>query len=254
MARGATSSGPPGSTPPSRIRSPGRVLAPSSSTGFRARRSRPTPPNAHSLYVETYTELGLVGFLLLAAFLVTALVALIRQVIRTHAAERVRPAAAAAALAAFLMAAAIDWVWQLPAVVAVVLLLIGAGVAPRHTVVLQAPVDSTGARSARYRWLLRVVTVLASLACIFAAAYPLAASHAITSSEDAAAAGNMAAAITNASNAVAIEPGSAAAQLQLALSPRGGQAVRQGDHGRARRNSGRAAGLDKLVRVVASLH
>jgi len=171
--------------------------------------------NAHSLYVETYTELGLVGFLLLAAFLVTALVILIRQVLRSRDAERVRAAAAAAALTTFLMAAAIDWVWQLPVIVAVVLLIIGASVAPMSGVVLQSPDDRAAPPAILTRWPIRVVTVVAGLACIFAAAYPLATSQAINSSSDAQNAGDLAAAISDARNAVAIESGSAAAQLQL---------------------------------------
>lgn len=174
--------------------------------------------NAHSLYVETYTELGLVGFLLLSAFLLTALVVLIRQVVRSRAVERVEAAAAAAALTAFLVGAAIDWLWQLPAVVVVMLLLVGAGLAPRGGAVLQAP-DSPVAKSAiRTGWQVRALAVVLSLACVFAAAYPLVVSHDITSSINALDAGDTATAISDARSAVSVEPGSAAAQLQLAES------------------------------------
>lgn len=188
----------------------------------------PYTVNAHSLYVETYTELGLVGFVLLAAFLITALVVLIRQAIGSHAEDRVRAAAAAAALTAFLMGAAIDWLWQLPAVVAVVLLLIAAAVTPREEVIMQTP-DSRPAGAAmptRWRvrdWQMRVATVVVGLACIFAAAYPLDADQAIASSQaitnsNHASAGETAAAISDARHAVAVEPDSAAAQQQLAVS------------------------------------
>jgi hypothetical protein len=174
--------------------------------------------NAHSLYVESYTELGLVGFLLLSAFLVTALVALIRQVIRSRDEDRVRAAAAAAALTAFLMGAALDWLWQLPAVMAAVLLLVGAGVAPRGEAVLQDPDSRAAKPTMRRRWLVRALAVVVSLACVFAAAYPLVVSHEITSSSNALDAGDTAAAISDARNAVSLESGSAAAQLQLAQS------------------------------------
>ena len=99
-----------------------------------------------------------------------------------------------------------------------VLLIVGAGVTPRRGVVLQAP-DSSPARAAmRTRWLVSAVTILIGLACIFAAAYPLAADQAIASSQNAVNAGKTAAAISDARNAVAVESGSAAAQLQLAES------------------------------------
>jgi O-antigen ligase len=59
------------------------------------------PANAHSLYLETFAELGLVGL----ALLVAAFAAAVRG-----------PPAAVAVVVAYLAAAAIDWDWQLPAV------------------------------------------------------------------------------------------------------------------------------------------
>jgi O-antigen ligase len=61
------------------------------------------PANAHSLYLETLAELGVVGLALLLVFLVLAL---------TRA--RASPAAAAV-VAAWAVHAAVDWDWQLPA-------------------------------------------------------------------------------------------------------------------------------------------
>lgn len=181
--------------------------------------------NAHSLYVETYTELGLIGFLLLSAFLLTALAVLIRQAMRSRGEDRIRAAASAAALTAFLTGAAIDWLWQLPAVVAVVLLIIGAGMAPsgrgteRHA---DSAVGNPGAQPVtsvrRPPWLDRGLAVVISLACVFAAAYPLVVSHDITDSINALAAGHTSAAVRAGRSAVSAEPGSAAAQLQLARS------------------------------------
>ncbi len=174
--------------------------------------------NAHSLYVETYAELGLIGFLLLAAFLLTVLVVLVRQVIRSEAGDRVRAAAATAALTAFLVGAAIDWLWQLPVVVAAVLLLAGAGVAPRRDGISEGTEGRAPGAPPRAAWPVRGVAVLVGLACIVAAAYPLAADQAILNSQNAIAAGHLTAAINDARDAVAVESGSAAAQLQLAQS------------------------------------
>jgi hypothetical protein len=174
--------------------------------------------NAHSLYVETYAELGLVGFLLLSAFLLTAVVVLVRQAIRGHAEARLSAAAAGAGLAAFLVGAAIDWLWQLPAIVAVVLLLIGAGIAPREEAGPRSPDSLAGTSLLRMRWPVRALAVVVSLACVFAAGYPLLVSRDITNSSNALKAGDTAAAVSDARDAVSLESGSAAAQLQLAES------------------------------------
>jgi O-antigen ligase len=61
------------------------------------------PANAHSLPLETFAELGLVGIVLLAAFLI-----LVARGAR-------REPVAAAVVAAWTVGATADWVWQLPA-------------------------------------------------------------------------------------------------------------------------------------------
>lgn len=81
--------------------------------------------NAHSLELETAAELGLVGVLLLGAFLVAVGLAA-RSVLRADAALAAGPAAA---LAAWLLHASVDWDWQVPALTAVAALLAGLLVA-----------------------------------------------------------------------------------------------------------------------------
>ena len=78
--------------------------------------------DAHSLYLEVLGELGFVGLLLLTTFLVTALAVGVRRVRGSG------DAAAAALLAAavgFLLAAGIDWMWELTGVGAVGVLCLG---------------------------------------------------------------------------------------------------------------------------------
>ena len=77
--------------------------------------------NAHSLYIETAAELGLVGLLALAALLAGA-AAGARDAVGRHPAA-VGPAAA---LVAYALHAGVDWDWQLPAVTLPALLLAGA--------------------------------------------------------------------------------------------------------------------------------
>ena len=66
--------------------------------------------DAHSLYLETLAELGPVGLILIAAFLLLPL----RRVV-AHRRIRYVPAAAGAYIA-FLLHAGLDWDWEMPAV------------------------------------------------------------------------------------------------------------------------------------------
>jgi hypothetical protein len=71
------------------------------------------PANAHSLPLETFAELGLIGLALLAAFLALAL----------RGQERV----VVAVVAAFVLASLVDWTWQLPAATLPAMLAAGSG-------------------------------------------------------------------------------------------------------------------------------
>jgi O-antigen ligase len=81
--------------------------------------------DAHSLYLETAAELGLVGLALLAAF-VGGVAACARRLTFEDGALAAGPCAALAALA---LHAGIDWDWELPALTLVGVLLAGAVVA-----------------------------------------------------------------------------------------------------------------------------
>jgi O-antigen ligase len=73
--------------------------------------------NAHSLYLETLAELGIVGLGLLVVGLGAILVGLVRAVRAAPTAERAVPVAALAASVMLLVHAGIDWDWEMPAVV-----------------------------------------------------------------------------------------------------------------------------------------
>lgn len=76
---------------------------------------------AHSLYLETLGELGVVGAGILAAFLVVLLASVAWRVPRTPTA-----ALALSGLVLVLVAASLDWTWKLPALSVPVLALCGA--------------------------------------------------------------------------------------------------------------------------------
>jgi hypothetical protein len=91
------------------------------------RREAPVPRgavDAHSLYFETLGELGIVGGLLLAAFVLALVMGTVASA-RALPADHVLPGAAAV-LAAFLLHVGVDWDWELPGVTLPVLLMAAA--------------------------------------------------------------------------------------------------------------------------------
>jgi hypothetical protein len=168
--------------------------------------------NAHSLYVETLSEEGIVGVALLGAFFVLILGAGVRLVARTRYEERTRAAGLVAALAGFIVFAAFDWIWQVAVLPAAFMLVAAALVGGTESRKSSAE-RLTGARALAAR----TTAVALGVASLAAIGFPLATSNALGQSQTAATDGNTAAAIADAQQAVQIEPSSGAAHLQLAL-------------------------------------
>jgi len=89
---------------------------------LRERDVREGASDAHSLYLETAAELGLVGLLALAAFVAATAVSAVRLTRRDPALV----AGPCAALAMLAVHAGIDWDWELPALALPALMLAGA--------------------------------------------------------------------------------------------------------------------------------
>jgi hypothetical protein len=165
--------------------------------------------NAHSLYLETLAETGVVGVALLSAFLLLVLGAAVRLCTRLRDESGVRAAGLTGALIAFLVAAASDWIWQVPALPAAFLLLIAAVLAP-------------AARGARrpgrgVSWPLRLGAIAVAVASLVAIAIPLATVSTVRESQAAVVSGDPTQALADARAAVRLEPGAASAEIQLAL-------------------------------------
>jgi O-antigen ligase len=160
---------------------------------------------AHSVYLEALGELGIIGFLLLVAAVVVAVVGAIRSALLLESGE---VAAAAACGIAFFVAAAYDWVWQLGgiAVVGVGMLGFALGALP-----------STRASGRGRSDVLRPVLALIAVAAIIPQYVVLAAGSHLRNSQDAFAAGDGTRARSEALSAKAIEPWSAGPYLQLGL-------------------------------------
>jgi tetratricopeptide (TPR) repeat protein len=138
----------------------------------------------------------------------------VRRAWRAPDSLRLWLAAATARHAAFMAAAAIDWVWQLGAIVAAALVLGAVIVAGRDE---RLGVRRTSAREPAPGRRLRAGLVILALGALAAISIPLADTLAIQRSQHAAANGDLTAAYRDSLGAVRLEPYAATPRLQEAL-------------------------------------
>src|SRR6185436_19716080 len=93
------------------------------------RRVREKVRDAHSLYLETLGELGLVGLALLLVVIGALAWSILRARVRPVALPRAQVAAVGAAFAAWAVHAAADWDWQVPALTGLAMMLAAATMA-----------------------------------------------------------------------------------------------------------------------------
>ena len=168
--------------------------------------------DAHSLYLETFGEAGVVGLLILLAFIATLVWAAVSAA-RRSGRHRAVIAGVAASCAAYLTASAIDWVWELAAVTAAFLLLGGAILTTRD----QVERDESEDREARRGLPGRVVLAATAVVALVVIAIPLTAAKSITDSEQAVAAGDLDEALDKADDAAGLQPYAATPSLQRAI-------------------------------------
>ena len=162
--------------------------------------------DAHSLYLESFAELGIPGVMVIGAFVLGLTGFGVRRAFDREDPHRAELAGASAACATFAAAAAIDWVWEL-AVVSVVFLLLAAAI-------LAPPRVPPAGRSRGVR------LTLAALAAVGLAtvSVPLLAADAwYGTARQAPAPGDSPEAIARADDARSLEPWAATPWLQLAL-------------------------------------
>jgi len=171
--------------------------------------------DAHSLYVETLAELGVAGLMTICALIGFVLATGARRALRRGADERrTLLAAATAAGAAFALAAAIDWAWELTVLPVAFLLLAAAIVGPSA--------ESRRRRTSRFERRplaapARAAVGLAAAAAIVAIAIPMASTSLVRESQAAVGAGDLDAALVDARSAVRAQPYAAGPRLQEAL-------------------------------------
>ena len=172
--------------------------------------------NAHSLYLQAFTELGAVGGLLVLALVGMLLWVSFAAWRGAGGARRELHAVLFAACLAFAFGAGIDWFWEIAGVGAVFFLASGALVAARCAQLAQARAQADG-EGERRRFGLTVAGL--GLAWIVALALigPLLVDREIDTSNAAAAEGNLPAAVDHADTARSIEPWAATPYVQLGL-------------------------------------
>jgi O-Antigen ligase len=173
--------------------------------------------DAHSLYLESFAELGLVGGLIVLV-LVGGLLWTGFSVWRAapHP-QRERYAALLAATVAFAVVAGIDWFWEIPALGGVFFLAAGVLVAARCAQLAPASTSSRNGRNDESRFGLTVAGLALAWIAAIALVGPLLVDREIHASQSAAADGDIAAAIDHADTARSIEPFAASPYVQLGL-------------------------------------
>jgi hypothetical protein len=162
--------------------------------------------NAHSILIEMLAELGPLGLLLILGFVGVPLWAGLRGR-RTDVFDSARvPVLAMLGVGTF--AAAIDWMWELPAVF---------GLTVVAAALLSGPALERSADPARGRFGLGVLTLAAGWAAVLIGASALFTEVKIDASQDAVDRGDLEAAADAARDARALQPWAASPRLQEAL-------------------------------------
>ena len=170
--------------------------------------------DAHSLYLETLGELGLVGLALLLAFFVSCLVAGARRLAGRTEGERAAVAALLALVGAFLFEAGIDWMWELTVVSVVAILALGLLTGPATEPEFSG---LQAVETRRGRPVFRIALAAIAFGLIVAEAIPLLANMEVRKSQDSVNSGNLVEALDQAESARSIQPWAASPYLQLAL-------------------------------------
>lgn len=171
--------------------------------------------NAHSLYLESFAELGIPGLVLITGFVLAVLGTGAVRAMRAPPEQRLALAAATAGAAGFAMAAALDWVWQLGALSVAFLLLAAVAISGYS---LPEPTRRRR-RSSRLRRnrLQRAAVAAVAVAALVAIWFPLRGAGALRESQIAAGEGDLAVALSEAHDAADAQPYAASPLLQEAL-------------------------------------
>ena len=199
-------------------------------------RSIATPVhNAHSLYLEAFAELGLIGGLLVLGMVGFLLWTGFSAWRHSSGIARERNAALLAAALALAVGMAIDWFWEIAALGAVFFLASGALLAARCGQLASARAAANGRGDNRGGIGVAIAGLAVARITALALIGPLLVDREIDSSQAAAAEGNFGVAVEKADTARSIEPWAASPYVQLGL-----LAEVEGDYATATRQMSKA--------------
>ena len=173
--------------------------------------------DAHSLYLETLGELGIVGFALILTLIGTVLVVGSRRALRSSENGRAMLAGATAGCFAFAVAAAVDWVWELSVLPIAFLLLSAAILGPTRARRRGTRGASRTGRSRALPIAIRCGLVAVAGGSLVAIAIPMAGTAFVRESQEDAHADALGPALDDARDAQSVEPFAARPRLQQAL-------------------------------------
>ncbi len=171
--------------------------------------------DAHSLYLETLAELGIVGLLLIVTFTGAVLVLGVMRLARASPELRVGLATATAGCAVLIAGATVDWLWELAAIQVVFWVLAAIAIAGGSEEGARSPAPNSPRSPARH--IPAAAMIALSVVALVAITIPLAGTSAIQSSRSDAADGRLDEALGEARAAQRIQPYAATPRLQEAL-------------------------------------
>ncbi|HEX6667064.1 MAG TPA: O-antigen ligase family protein [Solirubrobacterales bacterium] len=172
--------------------------------------------NAHSLYLEVFDELGLVGGALILGLFGVLLWTGFSAWRAASGPRRDLYAVLLAAMLAFAVGAGIDWYWEIAGLAVLFFLAAGVVVSMRCAQLSSGAVTAKRKEDVR-RYGLAVAGVVVAWIAAIALVGPLLVEHQLKSSQAAAADGDITKAVSDANTARSIEPWAASPYVQLGL-------------------------------------
>jgi hypothetical protein len=187
-----------------------------------ARNSVPGVPfarDAHSLYVETLAELGIIGLALLLLAMGVTLVACMRRALGARPELRLALAPATASCVAFAAFAGIDWLWELAVLPVAFLLLVAAILGPTSSAASGADraLEPSPPLSPRSRAETRIGLGALAVLALIAITLPHASTVQVRNSGEQLRSGELDSALDSAEMAETVEPYAATPKLEQAL-------------------------------------
>ncbi len=172
---------------------------------------------AHSLYLQAFAELGLIGGLIILALVLLLLWTAFAAWRAASGRQREALGALFAVALAFAVGAAIDWLWEVAVVGAIFFLATGAAVAARCRQLVDARTAANGSGRQQRRYGLAIAGLAIAWLTALALIGPLLVDREIDASKAAATNGDLVGAENHAKTARTIEPWAASPYVQLGL-------------------------------------